>query len=227
MNMKRIITILIVGLSLTAASVQPAGAQIPIVSLITGAIKKVIKAIDLKIQQQQNKVIWLQNAQKALENAMSKTHLKDIAGWEQKQQQLYAGYFDELRKVKDVLTTYTEVRDMVRRQQELLAEYHSTWSLLRQDRHFSAGELQQMSSVYSGIIDESLRNVEQMELAVTSLRTSMSDGQRMLLLRSAAKGLDKNVSDLRAFNDRNIQLSLSRAQDDREAEELKQLYGLP
>lgn len=213
-------------LCLTAVTTEQASAQIPIVSLVTGVMKKVIKAIDLKIQQEQNKVIWLQNAQKTLENTMSQTHLNDISDWEKKQQQLYASYFDELRKVKDVLTTYTEVKEMVTRQKELISEYNTTWGLLRQDRHFTADELQEMSSVYSGIINESLRNVEQMEMVITSLSTQMSDGKRMALMRSAAKGLDRNVSDMRSYNDANVRLSISRARDEQEAEELKQLYGV-
>ena len=52
--------------------IQRASAQLAIAEVISQAITKVVRAVDLKIQRLQNKTIWLQNAQKTLENEMSK-----------------------------------------------------------------------------------------------------------------------------------------------------------
>jgi hypothetical protein len=52
-------------------------------------VKKVIVAIDLKIQRLQTKTVWLQNAQKVVENTMSKLKLDEITDWVQKQKDLY------------------------------------------------------------------------------------------------------------------------------------------
>src|ERR1700730_56357 len=84
-------------------------AQDPISEIIKQGIIKVIKAVDLEIQRLQNKTIWLQNAQKAIENEMSKLKLDEISGWVEKQRKLYADYFDELSKVKEVIATYHSV----------------------------------------------------------------------------------------------------------------------
>ena len=43
-----------------------------------------IIAVDLQVQRIQNKTIWLQNAQKTLENEMSKLKLDEITDWVQK-----------------------------------------------------------------------------------------------------------------------------------------------
>lgn len=203
-----------------------AKAQIPIVSVFTGAAKRIIRAIDLEIQRQQNKVIWLQNAQKALENTMSKMHLDDISNWTQKQKDLYSDYFAELRKVKDVLATYNQVKDMVGRQKALVNEYATAWNLLNHDPHFSAQELRNMASVYQSILSESLEDLEQMEMVVTSFATQMSDGQRLALLSKVSRSLDKNIGQLRRFNDLNFRLSVSRAASATEANNLKSLYGI-
>ena len=60
--MKKVLIILFLALSINSK------AQFPIAEIIKQAIKKVIVAVDLKIQKLQNKTIWLQNAQKAVEN---------------------------------------------------------------------------------------------------------------------------------------------------------------
>lgn len=87
-------------------------AQDPITEIIKAGIVKVIKAVDLKIQRLQNETIWLQNAQKTIENELSKLKLEEIGDWVEKQRVLYADYFDELQQVKSVIVYYHRVKDI-------------------------------------------------------------------------------------------------------------------
>src|SRR5688500_12874179 len=80
-----------------------ARAQDPITEVIKAGIRKAIRAVDLKIQRLQNATIWLQNAQKTLENTMSKLKLDEISDWVERQRKLYADYFDELWRVKSAI----------------------------------------------------------------------------------------------------------------------------
>src|SRR5258705_13667901 len=99
---KLLLIIIIVGCSFLKADSQ----ELPdIFSIIKAGVKKAIVAIDLKIQRLQNKTIWLQNAEKILENKMSELKLTEISDWVNKQRDLYANYFDELWKVKNVVAT--------------------------------------------------------------------------------------------------------------------------
>ena len=61
---------------MTLAPSSEAQAANPWAAIIKAAIKKVVKAVDLMIQRRQNRVIRLQNAQKALENTMAKLKLE-------------------------------------------------------------------------------------------------------------------------------------------------------
>lgn len=223
--MKKLTSIIIVCL-LLAAPVYQAQAQIPIIDAIKAAVKKVIKAIDLKIQRQQNKVIWLQNAQKTLENTMSKLKLNEISEWSEKQRKLYDDYFQELRKVKSSIATFRKVKDIIRRQIMLVDEYKKAWRLLQQDRNFSPQELGEMYRVYSGILDESLKNIDELMLVTNSFATQMTDGKRMELIDQAGTRLEQNLTDMRNYNNRNFKISLSRSGDRNQAEMLKKLYGL-
>lgn len=221
---KRVIAFMLL-LSLLLPASQTS-AQIPIISLITGAAKKVIRAIDLRIQREQNKVIWLQNAQKALENAMSKLKLKEISDWSEKQRKLYGDYFEELRKVKNLISTYKLVKDIMARQIQLVSEYKHAWNLLSQDKHFTTAEISEMYRVYSGILDESLRNLDELLLVTNSFTTQMSDGKRLELINDASVNMDKNLGDIRVFNKRNFRISVARSNGLQEAETLKKIYGL-
>lgn len=217
-------TILFVLLLCLLFNGSPANAQI--IEIVKAATKKVIRAIDLKIQKQQNKVIWLQNAQKTLENTMSKLKLKEISDWSEKQRKLYDDYFQELQKVKNIIATYKKIKDIIVRQSQLISEYKQAWSLLKADKHFTSRELEEMYRIYSGIMDESLKNIDQLIMVSNSFTTQMTDGKRMELIEAASNSVDRNLTDLRIFNRRNFSISVSRSANIQEAETMKKIYGL-
>src|ERR1700744_3231545 len=73
-----------------------ADAQTIVGSVISSTVGKIIRAIDLEVQKAQNQTIWLQNAQKALENQLSQLKLSEISDWSQKQKNLFSQYYAEL-----------------------------------------------------------------------------------------------------------------------------------
>jgi hypothetical protein len=200
--------------------------QIPVAEIIKAGIEKVIVAIDLKIQRLQTKTIWLQNAQKVIENAMSKLKLSQIGDLVQKQKDLYQNYFDELWKVKNILTYYFRVKEIINQQLALVREYHRAWEGVKQDGHFTTDEIGYIGKVYTGMIEESLKNLEQVSLVINSFTTQMSDARRIEIIDDAALKMQTNYDDLRRFNNQNIQLSLQRSKDEHDISVVKQLYGI-
>lgn len=210
----------------TVLPVNRAGAQLAIAEIIKQAIKKVIIAVDLKIQRLQTKTIWLQNAQKVVENEMSKVKLDEITGWVQKQKDLYRDYFDELWKVKDMVVYYHKVKEIAEGQVALVKAYKSAWGSVQQDGHFTPDERKYIGSVYTGIIEESLKNLEQVALVINSFTTQMSDAKRMEIINSAAAAMQGNYDDLKQFNAQTVRLSLQRAKDAHDVAAIKSLYGV-
>src|SRR3546814_10978307 len=146
-DIKFMVTVLLC-LSITLAPTRQANAGI--YESIKAAVVKVIKAVDLAIQRNQNRIIWLQNAQKVLENTMSKLKLEEIADWTDKQREQYQKYFDELRKVKLLITYYQRIRDISHRQVHLVREYQRAWSLIQRDTTFKEDELPDKARVCLG-----------------------------------------------------------------------------
>lgn len=208
---------------LTGQNVQ---AQIPVVSLVTGIIKKVIIAIDLKVQQLQNQTIALQNAEQQLENNLHLNSLNDISGWLGKEKDLYQNYYQELAQVKKVIADYDEVKNVISRQKQLVSEYQNANALFHRDAHFSTSELQYMGTIYDGILEESLRNLEAVMTAVSAVSTQMDDAERWLRIDNAGKAMQTNLNHLRQFNRQNVLLSLSRSRDQQDRASVQRLYGI-
>ena len=203
-----------------------ANAQVAVLEVIKAGVKKVIKAVDLKVQRLQNETIWLQNAQKVLENTLSKLKLTEIADWTEKQKELYSKYYNELWEIKTAITYYKRIKDLTEKQVAIVDEYRWAWGLFSKDKHFTPDELNYMETVYSGILDASIKNLDQILLVVNSFKTQMSDAKRLEIINGAANQMDTNYSDLRKFNTQNSLLSIQRAKSIDEVVTLKELYGI-
>lgn len=225
-----LLCLLLIGTPTRAAeSVKPTASakSVVVIGLIKAAVKKVIKAIDLYIQKLQNKTIWLQNAQKQIENTLSKMKLDEIGEWTKKQRDLYKDYYEELMKVKSVITYYQRIRDITRKQEYLIDEYERAWNLFRNDDHFNSDELDYMQKVYTGILNESIKSMDQISMILESFATQMTDAKRLEIINSAADRIDANYDDLTQFNRQNILLSLQRSKSQNDVDVVKKLYGLP
>jgi len=207
--------------------VQQTKAADPILQIIKEAVIKVIKEIDLQIQRLQNKTIWLQNAQKTVENKMSELKLNEIKDWVEKQRKQYEEYFDELWRVKTAITYLKTVKDIIERQSSLVKEYKQAWAVFQKDKHFSKEELQYMYAVYNGILEQSIKNIDQLTLVITSFETQMTDGKRLELIQTIAGTLDEQYADLKNFNEQNKLIAIQRGLEKGEIDHVRRLYALP
>ncbi|MCD9015228.1 conjugal transfer protein TraI [Parachryseolinea silvisoli] len=228
MRIRNIFVSLLLAISLVMATApaQEVKAIIPIAKIIKEAIKKVIKAVDLMIQRLQNKTIWLQNAQRELENALSKLKLKEIAEWSDKHRELYRKYYDELWTIKNTLATYQRIKQIIERQVKMVELYRVSWERVSKDKNFTEAEIDYMYRVLTGMLRESVRNVDQLLLLVDSYKVQMTDAQRLRIITETADRIEKNFIDLLEFNMQTGQLSISRERSQAEISRIKKLYGI-
>lgn len=227
-QLKKISVILLMTFSflvITPPKQREAKAAVAIAIIIKEAIKKVIKAVDLMIQRIQNKTIWLQNAQRVLENKLSELKLTEIAEWTETHRKIFKEYYDELWKVKNALATYQRVRQIMDKQVRIVKEFNRAWTLVKNDEHFTESEIDYLYRVYRGILDDSIRNLDQLLLVINSFKTQMTDAQRLAIITQAGERMEQNLVDLLEFNMNTYQLSISRAKSQYEIEEMKKLYG--
>lgn len=224
-DMKKLpmLSTLLLALCLSALPISQAKAA----GLFGSIIAKIIKAIDLNIQKLQNKTLVLQNAQKVLENQLSKTKLGEITSWASKETALFSSYYEELAKVKAVLSTYQRVKDIMQMQISMISSYKSAFDLFKRDAHFTPEEISYMLGVYGNIIQRSVENTEELLMVTSSFKTKMSDGKRLEFINTIYKKMAKVQVDLLQFNRQNMQISLGRSATSEEAEAVKRYYGMP
>lgn len=220
--MKRlaISTLFLLALVLPAARVK---AQIPVIgSIVTAAIQ----ALDVAVQKVQTETIYLQDAQRVLENTMSELKLNDIASWLQQEKDLYSQYYQELWKIKSYISYYDRVKDIIKKQELILTEYNQASANFKKDSHFTAAELGTMAKVYSGLMSQSADNLNQINLVINAFVTQMTDAQRLKIIDDAGAKIDKNYADILQFDQQNMMISLQRSRDENDLNTVKALYGI-
>jgi len=218
--MKKLLFTGIIGTILLLAPTHRAEAQ------FGDILKRIIMAIDLRIQRRQTQTIILQDAQKQLENLMQKTRLGEIADWVEQQKDLYEGYYQELWEVKQALQYYSAVRALIDKQTGLVKGYQQAYGAIMRDGHFSADEIEQIRAVFDGIVRESVSVVNQLHLLIDAFVTQMDDGDRLDMINNLSAGIDRNYRQLQGFSQDMMLLSLRRAKDKNDLKMIKQLYGM-
>ena len=217
---KKIITILFFALSLY----QEGSAQVlDIIGLITD---KVVKAIDLKVQELQNQTINLQIIQKQTENELSRQNLKEIGDWVEKQKDLYRDYYASLKQVKPQIAGGQNILRVVQQQKELSALFELASSKTKLDALLTEKERTGIINQYTAILDESTKNLNRLRQTISSNSIQLSDADRIKLINQYANQLDGLLYKLQTVYSRNQQVSLQRARDQDEINAIKQLYGL-
>jgi hypothetical protein len=214
-NMKRAILALVLSLTMSSGKAQ----------LIGIILKKAINVIDLKVQQEQLETMDLQATQKVAENDLSQNELSGIAGWLQQEESLFQEYYQELWQIKSALSTYNRVKGILKNEQQSAQACAQAMALFRKDPHFSNEEIKQLNTIYTGFIDETSRNLDQLSLLITGGLTQMGDGHRLELIDQAADRSDLRYQMITDYTQKIVRLSLQRARDTEDRQEILNLYG--
>lgn len=221
-RMSRILVVLMIPMAASTG----VRAQIPILDIISFVAKKVVVAIDLKVQELQTQAIQLQAAEKELENEMEDSELGDIFGWVKGQEQLYAAYYQELWQVKAAISGYQRVSAMIDKEAQIVQQYQQMTAALKADRHLTEAEVSAMTASLSAIVKENVNNLSRLQLVIQAFVTQMPDAGRLELVDEAGTSIDKNYSAMEGLYQSGLLLSLNRARGQNDVNAVKGLWGV-
>jgi len=139
---------------------------------------------------------------------------------------LHKAFLDGLLAVSPAVKGYHRVVDIIRLQEQIVSQYHSAWSLFRQDPHFSAGELELIGNVYAGLFDRTVKNLTDLTHVLTDGLFRASDGERLDQIDDLYRDMAGSQAFLSSFNNQTALVSLQRSTDLRDYQSIRQLYGL-
>jgi DNA repair ATPase RecN len=137
---------------------------------------------------------------------------------------LHQVFLDGLFAVNPAVTNYKRVADIISYQQVLLKEYRRAYDRFKRDPNFSEDELRYMENVYSYLVKQSLKNLEELAMIVTAAKLRMSDDERIQRIDAIYRDMEDKISFLRYFNNSTQMLAIQRAKETSDVSVLQKLY---
>ena len=139
---------------------------------------------------------------------------------------LHKTFLDALLQVSPAVKNYKRVGDIVNLQIQLVWESKKGLARFAQSGSFSQKELSYFEKVYGNLLNQSLRNLDELTMVITADKLRMSDDERLDAVDSVYLEMQDKIAFLRNFNASSNVLLLQRARESKDVFSSKELHEL-
>jgi regulatory protein YycH of two-component signal transduction system YycFG len=149
--------------------------------------------------------------------------VKDIA---EGNYSLHEVFLDGLSAVNPSVAKYKRIPEIIRYQSLLVKEYRRAFNRFKNDPNLTADEVRYLENVYSYLVRQSLRNLEELTMIITANKLRMSDDERIQSIDRIYFDIENKLSFLRYFNNSTQVLVVQRAKESSEVGAAQKLYEI-
>lgn len=139
---------------------------------------------------------------------------------------LHKTFLDGLLQVSPAVKKYKRIADIINYQVRIVKEYKAAFNQFKEDKQFTAQEIDYVGKVYSNLFQESLKNIDELAMVITAGKLRMSDDERLQAIDKIYASIEGQYSFLRDFNGNTAMLSLQRKSEQAEIEMSRRIYGI-
>jgi len=139
---------------------------------------------------------------------------------------LHQVFLDGLFAVNPSVAKYQRIPDIIRYQSMLIKEYKRAFNRFKSDPNLTPDEIKYLERVYSYLVKQSLRNLEELTMIITANKLRMSDDERIQSIDRIYFDIENKLSFLRYFNASTQVLVAQRAKESSEVGAMKKLYDV-
>ena len=137
---------------------------------------------------------------------------------------LHEVFLDGLMLVSPEVKKYRRVADIVSYQKNIVSEYKSALKEFNASDTFNPKELGYLGRVYKQLFDQSIDNLDELVMIITSSKLRMSDSERLEAIDRIFLDVHDKLVFLRDFNSKAMSLSLARERQKAELKHTMSLY---
>lgn len=139
---------------------------------------------------------------------------------------LHEIFLDGLYLVNPAVRNYKRIPLIINYQVFLTNEYKRAYNKFKSDPNLNAHEINYLESVYSYLISQSLRNIEELTMIITASKLRMSDDERLRAIDRIYYDMGGKVSFIRYFNNSTQLLLMQRSRKMSEVISIQRLYNI-
>lgn len=140
---------------------------------------------------------------------------------------LHEAFLDALLEVSPTVRNYHKVAEIISMQIKLMQEQSAALGRFQASGNFSNGELGYIGRIYDNLLDESLKNLDELTIVITAGEVRMSDNERLEAIDRIYDDVQGKLLFLRDFNNNTSVLSLQRAKEQHDTESMQNVYTNP
>ncbi|MGA9638975.1 TerB family tellurite resistance protein [Flavobacterium sp.] len=137
---------------------------------------------------------------------------------------LHKTFIDALMQVSPTVKKYKRVRDIINDQLQLVKEYKLSSKRFRNNTLFNEKEVQYVGKVYDNLLQQSLRDLDELTMVITANKLRMSDDERLESIDRIYFDMKDKLMFLRDFNASTSILELQRSKELNDVNALKSIY---
>lgn len=137
---------------------------------------------------------------------------------------LHETFLDALMQVSPTVRNYRRVGEIVKYQLLLVKEYKSAFEGFRNSGNFSPAEIAYFSNVYSNLLNQSLRNLDELVTVITANTLRMTDEERLTAIDMVYADMQDKLLFLRSFNNNTTVLAIQRAKERNDVRVMRSIY---
>ena len=126
---------------------------------------------------------------------------------------LHKTFLDALMQVSPAVKNYKRVGEIVDYQISIVKESRNGMNRFIKSENFSGDEIKYFEKVYGNLLNESLRNLDELAMAITADKLRMSDDERLKAVDEIYVQMQDKLRFLRNFNASSNVLALQRLKE--------------
>ncbi len=138
---------------------------------------------------------------------------------------LHKGFLDALMEISPVVKRYKRITDIIDYQLQIVKHYKEAFNQFKEDKTFTLEEIRYIGKVYDNLLEESLKNLDELAMIITAGKLRMSDDERLQAIDRIYASIEDQFSFLKDFNSSTSYLSMQRQSEKTEIDMSRRLLG--
>jgi len=138
---------------------------------------------------------------------------------------LHKDFLDALMDVSPAVKQYKRIADIISYQLLIVKQYKAVFKQFKEDKSFTAQEIDYIGKVYANLFNESVKNLDELVMVITAGKLRMSDDERLQAIDRIYASIEEQFSFLQDFNSSTSYLSLQRQSEQTEIDMSRKILG--
>lgn len=168
--------------------------------------------------------VYIEFAQKGYH--IAKKGLSVIGGFTRGEFNLHTDYINSLKSVNPTLRRYAKVADIISVQIKIIQNYHQTFRRLNTSNVFSDNELAHIRRVFSRLLEDCDKTLEELITITTDGKLEMKDDERLKRIDQLYVDMQDKFTFSKSFSTDAISLAVSRIKEKKDVQTSRVLQGI-